>query len=175
MIMLLFLALSFAACNRGPSAGDRAKALMRAANDLLVQSTKATEEWTSEFSKAFRPQSRERFPANRDQLRASADKIIKALDEETRLNESAIEKYEQALALIKDGPQRQGMVLVVSAIKKEGQIRDLHKTQMQLVSDEKIVDAKTFNARFMEIMEQVMVVKRQSEAEFSEGRRLMGM
>lgn len=175
MITLLFLVVSLAACNRGPSAGDRAKALMQAGNDLLAQSGKASHEWTNEFSKAFRPQSREQFPANRDQLRVSADKITKALDDDTRLNESAIEKYEQALALIKDGPQRQGMVLVVSAIKKEKQINELHKTQMKLVSDEKIVDAKTLNARFMEIMDQVMVVKRQSDAEFSEGRRLMGM
>ena len=175
MITLLFLIVSVGACNRGPSATQRAVTLIREGNELLAQGTKSTEEWGSEFGKAFRPDSREKFPANREQLRVSADKIVKALDETTKLSKSAIEKFEQAFVLMEDGPQRQGMVMVVSSLKKEEQVNELHKSQVRLVSDEKIVDAKTLNGRFMEIMDQVMVIKRQADAEFSEGRRLMGM
>ena len=171
-ITLLVLLVSFTAC-KSASNGERAASLMREGNGLLAQGTKATDEWSREYMKSFNPTTRAQFPANRDQLRASADKIVKALDEATRLNNSAIEKFEQAMNLMSDGPQRKGLALLISASKKDEQVNELFKSQMRLVNDEKIVDANTFNERFLKILEPVAAIRRQHQAEFEEGKRLL--
>lgn len=175
LIMPLLLIASFGACKKAVSPGQQAATRVREANELLGQGTKATEEWSREYMKAFNPRSRAQFPGNRDQLRSSADKIVKALDESTRLNNSALEKYEQGLALMSEGQQRRGMSMLVSAIRKETEVNKLMKAQVQLVYDEKIVDAKTFDAKFLQIVEQTMALRREHEAVFNEGRRLLGM
>ena len=100
LILPFVLIANFAACKRAGSNGQQAAALVREANQLLSQSGDSTSEWTREYMKAFNPKSRAQFPGNRDELKVSADKIVKALDECTRLNNSAVEKYEQGLALM---------------------------------------------------------------------------
>lgn len=175
LILPLVLIATFAACKRGPSNGQQAAALVREGNELLTEGTKSGEEWTREYMKAFNPNSRAQFPGNREQLKASADKIVKALDECTRLNNSAVEKYEQGLVLMSEGQQRRGMTMLVSAIKKEAEVNELHKAQVQLVYDEKIADAKTLDEKFREVFDRITPVQRAYEAEFKEGRKVLGM
>ena len=173
LLPLLLLIAGFTACNP-ISPNLRAAALVREANNLLAAGAKPTDEWTSEYGRAFNPTNRAQFPANRDQLQASADKILKALDESGRFSNRAIEKYEQAIPLITDEKQRRGIAALLSSLKKGTQVDALLKSQIQLVYDDKIADQKTFNERFMQIFEQVNPLRTEIEAEFNEGKRLLG-
>jgi hypothetical protein len=148
---------------------------MREANAVLAQSTNTTSQWTTEYVKAFTPQNRAKFPANRESLQASADKIIKILNENERLSNEAIAKYEQATALITDEQQRRGTTMLISALKTSLQISDLFKSQMQLVSDEKIATEQAFNEKFAQITNQIVAASKENQAQFDEGRRLLGM
>jgi hypothetical protein len=172
-VTMVLLLVGFAAC-KSASQDQRAAALIREANNLLTEGSKSVSEWTSEYSRAFTPPNRAQFPANRDRLRASADKILKALDENAKLSNSAVAKYEQAIPLITNEQQRRGITLVLSALKKGTQVDELFKSQMQLVNDDKIADQKTFNDRFMQIIEQMSPLRSEIEAEFNEGKRLLG-
>lgn len=173
LLTLFLLIVSVAAC-KPVSQNERAVTLVREANDLLRQSTDSTGDWTSEYGKTFTPQNRAQFPANREQLKTAAEKINKSLDETTSLNDSALEKYEQALALMKEGPEKQGMTMLVSATKKQSEVNGIIKSQLQLVYDEKITDEQTFNQRFLEFLEQYEPLQREYMADLREGRRLLG-
>ena len=168
------LLIAFCAC-KPASRAKEAAALMREANSLLAQSTESSRQWTSEYMKAFNPQNRTQFPANRESLRTSADSVIKSLDENSRISNEAIAKYEQATALITDEKQRRGSTMIVSALKTSVEMCGLFKSQMQLVSDEKVTDQKTFNDRFNQIATRIGEKSRENKAQFEEGRRLLGM
>jgi molecular chaperone GrpE (heat shock protein) len=182
VVLLIFVVIGFAGCKSAfqqkQAAANQAKetaAKIREANNVLAQSTKTAGEWTAEYMKAFNPQSRAQFPANRGSLQTSANKILPLLDEHTRLSNEAIRQYEQTLGSISDANQRKGMGLIVSALKKSLQADELFKAQMRLVSDESIVDEKTFNERFLRLATEIGDSRRETQAEFEEGRRLMGL
>jgi hypothetical protein len=179
---MIFLVVGFADCNSASrnreTAAKRtqdAAAKIRGANDVLAQSTKTGGQWTAEYMKAFNPQSRSQFPGNRDSLQTSAEKILPMLDEHTRLSNEAIRQYEDAMGLISDDQQRKGMGLIVSALKKSLESDEMFRSQMRLVSDQSIVDEKTFNEKFLKIATQIGESRRDSQAQFEEGRRLMGL
>ena len=173
VVLLVFMVPGFGGCKRA-SRGQEVAAKIRAANETLARSTKAGGEWTNEYMKAFNPQSRAQFPANRASLKASAEKVIKSLDEQQRLSKEAIQQYEQAQGMLSDAQQRKGMGLIISSLKKSLQSDDLFKSQMQLVSDESIVDEKTLNERFGRLAEEIGGIRRETQAELEEGRRLLG-
>jgi hypothetical protein len=174
VILLLLLVIAFVGCKPAERAVDLA-VVMREANTLLQESNKSTEAWTSEYGKAFTPQNRAQFPANRESLRAHADNITKLLDENATQCNKAIEKYEQAIALMKDEKQRRGSTLIVSALRKSMEIYVVIKSQMQLLSDEQIVSEKAFNEKFLEKLKQVGQMEVERKLRFDEGRRLLGM
>jgi len=174
VILLLLLVVGIGACKSARQKADPA-ALLREANLLLQQDTETTGRWTEEYRKAFTPQERALFPANRESLRAHADSITKILKENDSQCNRAIEKYEQSIALMKDEQQRKGTASLVSALRTSMKINDLIKAQMQLVADEQIVDAKTFNEKFQELLKPVAQIQRERQAHFEEGRRLLGM
>src|SRR3954471_5566822 len=153
VILLLLLLISFAACRPAAQKVDAA-ALMREANALLDESNKASAQWSKEYSKTFTPQNRAQFPANRESLRAHADNITKLLDENSSYCQKAIEKYDQAVQTIKDEQQRRGANLITSSLRKSLEINEVVKSQMQLLSDERIVTAEAFNAKFDEGLKQ---------------------
>lgn len=171
-ILLMLLAVGVAACKSAARKADPA-ALLREANVLLQHSNDA--QWDVEYRKAFTPQNRAQFPANRDSLRAHADSITKSLNENAILSNKAAEKYEQAIAVMKDEKQRKGTALLLSALRTSMKIDDVFKSQMQLVSDERIVDAKTFNEKFLELLKPVAQIQSERDAQLEEGRRLLGM
>ena len=125
--------------------------------------------------KAFNPQNRPKFPANRESLQISANNIIKILDENSRLSNQAVATYEQAAGLMTNEQQRRGTTMAVSALKTSLQIDDLFKSQVQLVFDEKIVNEKTFNERFLAIANQIREASRIHDAQLTEGKRLLGL
>lgn len=173
-ILVGLLVIGFCGCSKPVSKDQQAAALMREANQLLAQSS-STEQWTREYGKTFSPQNRAQFPANREWLQAQADSIVKHLNEEQRLSNEAIAKYEQATGLMTNEQQRRGTAAILSALKKSVQVTDLMKAQVQLVSDDKIVDEKTFNARFMQFFEQIGELRHEQQKQFDEGKRLLGM
>lgn len=174
VMLLLLLTVGFAACKPAAQKLDPA-ALIREANSLLQAGNKTDELWSREYQKAFAPQSRAQFPANCEALRAHADSITKLLDENSAQCNKALAKYDEAMTLIKNEQQRRGMSLLVSALRKSLEMNEVFKSQMQLVSDERIVDAKTFDEKFKQGLKRIPQIQSERQTQFDEGRRLLGM
>jgi hypothetical protein len=139
------------------------------------ETTRTSKEWTTEYANAFGLEKRAQFPANRAALRTSADKIVKILDEEARLTSEAIPQYEEAIALINNEQHRKGMNLLISSLRKGQESQEFVRSQMRLVSDESIVDAETFEKRFLELGALFGKARGESQREFDEGRRMLGI
>lgn len=174
VVLLAFLVIAFSGC-KGASRGKQAAALLAKANTVWAKSGTNTEEWTAEWGRAFGPEGRARFPANRAALQTSGDKIVKILDDEKRLIDEAVRQYEEAIALMTDERQQQGFSLLVSSMKTNLEGYEFVKSQMQLVTDESIVDAKTFEERFLSLGAQFGRTQRVSNAQLAEGKRMLGM
>lgn len=170
----VLLIIGFCGC-KSASREKEAAAIIKKANAVWAESGTNTKEWTAEYGSAFGPEDRGKFPANRTALRTSADKILKILDEETRLVNDAIQQYEQAVAWISDERQRKGISLLVSSMRKTLEGYEFVKSQMRLVTDESIVNAKTFEERFLSLGKHFGRAHRESNALFEEGKRMLGM
>ena len=170
VILLMFLLVG---CNSG-ARERQAQALLSDANKLLARDTKVTEQWSNEFVKVFTPKNRAQFPANRDFLRTGATQIIKLLDESSGLNNSAADKFELAAGLSRNDQQRRGMNSFASAFRKSVEENELLKAQMQMVSDESLVDEKIFNAKFSQSWELIQQKHRERDLQIQEGKRLLG-
>ena len=170
--LLMFLLLSFAGCNR-VDREQQAKALMSDASRLMVRDTQITKQWAEEFAKVFTVENQAQFPANRDFLRAGAARIIKLLDESSSLNNSAADKYEQAAGLWGNDQERRGMMSFASSFRKTAEINELLKSPLQMVSDEKVVDAKILNQQLLHSWRLIDQKRRESEHDFKEGKRLL--
>ena len=174
LILAIFLVVALSSCKQ--SSGDqRANALMREANSLNAQSTKLTEQWTNEYQRAFTTENRAKFPGNRDSLRASADKIIAIVDEDSGLGRRMIEKYEEASPLLSKDDDRKAVGIIAAALKSKLEINELLKKQMQLVYDEEIKDGKILTEKIMQSWQQVRQKQDESDEQFKEGKRLLGI
>lgn len=173
IIPVIFLLVGFYGCNN--AARERqAAALITDANKLVSRDTEVTAQWSDEFVKVFTPKNRAQFPANRDFLRGGATRIIKLLDESTGLNNSAAEKFEQAARLLRTDQLRRGMNSLASAFRKTVEVNELLKAQMQMVSDETVVDEKVFNEKFSQSWELIKQKNRERDRQLQEGQRLLG-
>ena len=174
LILVFFLAVGLFGCK--PSAQDqRAKDLMSEANSLFPQITKLTNEWTNEYKKTFTYENGAKFPGNRDWLSAQADKIITIIDKCSRLDRTMIEKYEEASALSTKEQDRRGISLIAAALRKDLEINELLKSQLQLVSDEQIKDEKTLTEKMRSAWPVIHEKQRESSDLIKEGRRLLGI
>jgi hypothetical protein len=172
LFVLVFVALGLLGCK--PSAQDeRAKALVSEANTLFAKSSKLTSQWTNEYLKAFTQENRAKFPANRDWLSAEAEKITTILDECSRMDHTMIQKYEEASALSTKDQDRKGISSLAAAIRKDLEVTELVKSQMRLVSDEQIKDAKTLNEKLMSSWQLIQQKQSESTDLIKEGRRLL--
>lgn len=169
--LLMFLLVGFLGCKVSPE--QQSKALLGEANNLIQQQTKVTGQWVDEFVKAFTPQHRAQFPANRDFLRTHAEKIIKLLDKSLSLSNAAADKYEQAAGLSGNDQQRRGLILFASSFRKSAEVDELVKSQMQMVSDETIVDEKTFNEKFTQSWLLIQQKQRESGDLLHQGKLLL--
>ena len=175
VIVLLLLIMGLSACNDAARREQQAKALMNDANLLMKRDTDVTGQWVDVFVKTFTQENRRKFPANRDFLRPQANQIIKFLDESSRLNNTAAEKYEQAAALSNNPQQRSGMTSIASSFRKSVEANELIKSQMQMVSDESIVDEKIFNERFLHSWELVRQKQDERSRIMEQGKRLLNL
>ena len=174
VILLMFLLVGVSACNNAARREQQIKALASDANMLIKQDTGITQQWVDEFVSAFTQENRRKFPANRDFLRTHAEQIIKLLDESSRLNSSATDKYEQAAQLAVNEQQRKALRAFASAFQKTVEANELIKSQMQSVSDEALVDEKIFNDRLKHGWELAGQKQAESQQQIEEGRRLLG-
>jgi hypothetical protein len=173
-LVVIGLLLGFCGC-KSVSRGREAAALLREANSVWAETNKTTHEWMAEYTNGFGPDQRAQFPSNRAQLKVSSAKIVSILDEETRLINLATVKYEQAIAMISDEQQRKGMGLFVSSMRKDLEMYKFIQSQTRLASDESIVDAKTFEEKFLSFGREIGRVRRESRTDLDEGKRLLGM
>lgn len=173
-LILVILVVGLFGCKQ-VSQKQRANELMREANNLAKQTTKLTEDWSNEYQRAFTVENRGKFPGNRDWLRARADKIIAILDESYNLERSAAEKYEEAGALLGYDENRKAVTLIATGLRRNLEVNQLLKAQMLLVSDEAIKDDKTLTEKILQSWQVIQEKQRQSDEEFKEGKRLLGV
>lgn len=174
LVLLVLVIITFCGCNSASPEKEAAAKIIEA-NRVWAQTTKTNKEWTTEYANAFGPENRAQFPKNRSLLKASADKIVKILDEETRLTNEAIPHYEQSIELLTDEQKRKGVSLLVSSMRKTLEGYEFVRSQMRLVTDESIVDGKTFEERFLSLGKQFGRSQRDSNAQLEEGKRILGM
>jgi uncharacterized protein YceK len=172
-ILLILLVIVAGGC-KSVSNSEQAKVRWREANELLKQQSDVAGQWGAQYGKAFNPESRSKFPSNRALLRTQADELIKLLDESSRLGKAAAEKLEQASGLTDNENDRKLMTLVATGLRKDLEVDDLLRSQIRLVHDEEIRDEKTFNARFMELMEVIQQREKESDERLQEWKRLLG-
>ena len=172
MTLVVALLVVFSGCLQG-ARQLQVKVLLGEANDLLKQQSEVTRRWVDDFVTVFTAENRRQFPANRAFLQSHAEKILKLLDESSSLGNKVAEKYEQAARLCSDDQQRKGFVRLASSFRKSVEVDELFKSQIKIVSDDTIADAKTLNERFLHSGELIAQKKRESERDFAEGRRLL--
>ena len=170
-LLLLLLCFSLPGCRS--SSKERYEAAFSEAKKTSDQQIKVMNEWAREFSQVFTEQNRAQFPSNRDWLNSRAQKIIPLIDESLRLDNLALEKYEEAGRLMSKDQDRRGMVLIVASFRKGMEIEQMIKAQAQLASDQTITDAKTFNEKFASLNEQIRQKQKEKDDQFAEGKRLM--
>lgn len=172
IIFLILLVIVAGGCN-SRSKSEQAKVHWREANELLRQQSDVTGQWGAQFSKAFNPESRSKFPSNREWLRTQADELTKLLNESSRLGQAAAEKLDQASGLTDNENDRKLMTQVATSLRKDLEVDDLLRSQLRLVHDEEIRDEKTFNARFMELMDVIQEKEKEGDARLQESKRLL--
>lgn len=132
-------------------------------------------EWAREFSQVFTEQNRAHFPSNRDWLNSRAQKILRLIDESSRLGNEAVKKYEEAGRLMSNEQHRKGLTLIAASFRTTIEIEQLLKAQAQLASDETIKDQKTFSEKFVYFSGLIQQKQKEKDEQFGEGRRLMLM
>ena len=171
--LLIFLLVTLSGCT---VMGElQSKVLLRQANKLMERDTDVTQQWSDEFLEVFTPTNRAQFPANRDFLSTHARQITKLLDESSSLNRRAADKYEQAARLSSRDQRRRGLTSIASALRKSAEVNEIFKSLMQIVSDETVVEQKTFNQRFLNTAQQVQLKRQEMDHYTEEGKRLLSL
>ena len=153
----------------------QSKVLLRQANELMERDTDVTQKWSDEFLEVFTPTNRAQFPANRDFLSTHARQIAKLLDESSSLNRRAADKYEEAARLLSRDQRGRGLTSIAAALRKSAEVNEIFKSLMQIVSDETVVEQKTFNERFLNVAQQVQLKRREMDNYTEEGKRLLSL
>jgi ribosomal protein S19E (S16A) len=171
--LLIFLLVTLSGCN-DVARIRQLKAVLSEASVLIKQDTDITQQWCDEFVKTFTPENRAQFPANRDFLRTRAAQIIKLVDESSRLNNSAAARYEEAARISGSDQRQRGMISFASGLRKTVEMNELIKSQMQMVSDERVADEKIFNEKFLHSWKLIQQKQSRREHDFAEAKRLLG-
>lgn len=172
LLLVLFLILLGLPGCRSTSAA-RYTTLVNEGNKILNDQTKSMNRWAREFGQIFSEQNRAQFPANRDELRTRAQKVLPLIEESARLGDVAVEKFEEASRLATRDQDRKGMSLLASSFKKDSEIIRLFKAQAELASDTTINDAKAFNDKFVSLNTLIYEKQKEKDDQFAEGKRLL--
>ena len=140
---------------------------------MLARQTEMVQQWSREFSQVLTEQNRAQFPSNRDSLISRSEKIIALIDESSRLEKEAADKYEEASRLTGNSQHAKGMSLIAASLRKDVEILELFKAQAQLASDRSITDAKGFNEKFNHLTALFYQKQKEKDEQFAEGKRLL--
>jgi len=171
LLLLFLLIFSLPGCRSNSK--EQYETAFSEAKKASDQEIKVMNEWAREFGQVFTEKNRAQFPSNRDWLNSRAQKIIPLIDESLRLNNLALEKYEEAGRLMSKDQDRRGMALIVASFRKDIEIEQMFKAQAQLAADVTITDAKTFNEKFASLNELIRQNQKEKDEQFAEGKRLM--
>ena len=171
LLLLFLLIFSLPGCRSNSK--EQYETAFSEAKKTSDQEIKVMNEWAREFGQVFTEKNRAQFPSNRDWLNSRAQKIIPLIDESLRLNNLALEKYEEAGRLMSKDQDRRGMALIVASFRKDIEIEQMFKAQAQLALDPTITDAKTFNEKFASLNELIRQNQKEKDEQFAEGKRLM--
>jgi hypothetical protein len=171
LLLLFLLIFSLPGCRSNSK--EQYETAFSEAKKTSDQEIKVMNEWAREFGQVFTEKNRAQFPSNRDWLNSRAQKIIPLIDESLRLNNLALEKYEEAGRLMSKDQDRRGMALIVASFRKDIEIEQMFKAQAQLAADVTITDAKTFNEKFASLNELIRQNQKEKDEQFAEGKRLM--
>lgn len=174
IIVLIALSTGFAACTRRSNM-EQAKTLMNEGNALIAQDANLTTEWTRVYKQEFKPDNLAKFPANRDSLRLHAEKLMSLFDQSATLSRMAADKYDEASRFTNTDEVKRGVGLFASSLRKNVEVNQLFKSQMQLFGDESIKDAKTLDEKIKRSWEVINRKRDESQKELDEGRRLLGI
>jgi len=131
--------------------------LVREGNNLIKQEESVSTEWKTEFITVFTPENRAKFPSNREKLRFHAENQIRLLEQKQVLNNSAVDKFELASQLSNNEKEKRATALFAQSFKKNVEIDQLFKEQMNLVLDDRINDSKTFETQFMDLTQRIEI------------------
>jgi hypothetical protein len=84
-----------------------------------------------------------------------------------------IEKYEEASRLMSNEQHSRGLATVAASFRKDVEIEQLVKAQVQLASDQTITDAKAFNEKFAYFNKLMQQKQKEKDEQFAEGKRLL--
>ena len=171
LLLLFLLIFSLPGCRSNSK--EQYETAFSEAKKTSDQEIKVMNEWAREFGQVFTEKNRAQFPSNRDWLTSRAQKLIPLIDESLRLNNLALEKYEEAGRLMSKDQDRRGMALIVASFRKDIEIEQMFKAQAQLAADVTITDAKTFNEKFASLNELIRQNQKEKDEQFAEGKRLM--
>jgi hypothetical protein len=173
-VLLITLFFNLIGCQQPAQNTARAKGLIAEGNKLLGEDARLSEKWLAEYGRLFTPDNRAQFPSNRESFRSSGERLIKLVEESTRLNARAAEKIEQAADLMSDDKTKKGLTLVAASVRKNIEVNDLMKEQMLLASDGEIKDQKLFNEKFMDLMLLIQRKGTELDDQKSDGKKLLG-
>jgi len=143
------------------------------ANKISDQQIKVMNEWAREFGRTFTAQNRAQFPANRDWLNSRAQKILPLMEQSLRLNNEAIDKYEEASRLMRNDQHKKGSAIIAASFRKSVEIEQYFKAQAQLASDQTITDAKAFNEKFAYFNKLIQQKQKEQNDQYDEGKRFL--
>ena len=147
---------------------------MAEANKLLKEDVRVTSQWSGEYGKLFTPQNRQQFPSNRESFRSSGERLVRLLNESSKLNEEAAGKMDQAARLVSSDNEKKGLTVLTASIRKSIEINNLFKEQALLASDLGIKDQKIFNEKFLNLMSFIQQKSKERDDQQAEGKKLLG-
>lgn len=171
--LFITLSLNLLGCGKASNT-DQAKGLITEANKLLNEDVRVTSQWSGEYGKLFTPQNREQFPSNRESFRSRGERLVRFLNESSKLNEVAAEKMDQAARLVSSDKEKKGLTALTASIRKTIEINNLIKDQTLLASNVEIKDEKIFNEKFMNLMSLIQQKSKERDHQQAEGKKLLG-
>lgn len=148
--------------------------LVREANGLLAKEAAVVKEFRNEYVSVFTIETRGNFPSNRDVLRPHAENQIRLLREQKSFLSAAIEKFERASAIAVNHKDKRFTSLMAESLHRDIEIADYFIETMNLVLDEKVVDAEVLKSKFIEYSQKAELKARERDALQSEARQTIG-
>jgi flagellar motor protein MotB len=173
LYFVLMLLLAFIVC-QARQYNHQVNDLVREGNKLIEQEADITSQWKAEYVKTFTLENRAKFPANRDNLRSSAENQIKLLEQQQNLLSKTADKFEQASQISKNEKEKKFTSLMAESFRKDIEVNQLFKEQVNLILDDNINDLQTFEAKFKELTQKAEMKIKERDNLQAEAKRIIG-